>query len=340
MFAADRDQLVLTGCDLVTSLNPLTGETLWEVEGATTECVTSTVTDGQRIFTSGGYPRNHLSAVRADGSGRIDWETGDRIYVPSMLLRDGTLYAVLDAGVAACWDSATGKQHWKHRLGGTFSASPILVGRRIYATERSRHDVRLPRRPGSVRIARQESTRRQRPGHGRHLRRTVVLPSCPRRSRPTAGIPLLRGQSTIAWKVNTVFPASRECHGRSERRESVRTDCGDEGGPLGAGSIIVQTIRLDSEACSLTGRRFSLKYLATAFCLGWFALLGSGCGGNQSTSSTGETPSTEVSKAAEPQGSEKRPATTSTATATTLDTAPRTRSKEIHLAARRRLSAN
>jgi hypothetical protein len=131
---AGRDQLVMTGCDLVTSLDPLTGNTLWEVEGATTECVTSTVTDGERVFTSGGYPKNHISAVRADGSNKIDWESKDRVYVPSLLCRDGYLYGILDAGVAACWKSDTGKEVWRSRLGGTFSSSPVLVGDTIYAT--------------------------------------------------------------------------------------------------------------------------------------------------------------------------------------------------------------
>ena len=70
-----------------------------EIEGATTECVTSTLTDGKHIFSSGGYPRNHLSAVLADGSGQIAWETKDRVYVPSLLVRQGHLFGVLDAGV-------------------------------------------------------------------------------------------------------------------------------------------------------------------------------------------------------------------------------------------------
>ncbi len=129
-----RDQLLLTGCDLVTSLDPLTGEVLWETAGATTECVTSTVTDGTRVFSSGGYPRNHLAAILADGSGQLAWETKDRIYVPSLLYHEGHLYGVLDAGLAACWDSATGEEKWKARLDGNFSASPTLVQGLIYAT--------------------------------------------------------------------------------------------------------------------------------------------------------------------------------------------------------------
>lgn len=131
---AGKDQLFLIGCDLVTSLNPLTGEVLWEIEGSTTECVTSTVTDGKHIFTSGGYPKNHMSAVAADGSGKVVWENTTRSYVPSLLARDGYLYAVLDAGVATCLRCDTGEELWKGRLGGTFSASPVMVGDRIYAT--------------------------------------------------------------------------------------------------------------------------------------------------------------------------------------------------------------
>lgn len=132
--ADGKEQLLMIGCDLVSSLEPLTGKVLWEVAGATTECVTSTVTDGTHVYSSGGYPKNHLAAVRADGSGKLAWETKDRVYVPSMLIRDGKLYGVLDAGVAACWASDTGKELWKARLGGTFSASLVRAGDRIYAT--------------------------------------------------------------------------------------------------------------------------------------------------------------------------------------------------------------
>ncbi|MFM7519484.1 MAG: PQQ-binding-like beta-propeller repeat protein [Planctomycetota bacterium] len=132
-----RDQLVLIGCDAVTSHDPATGAVFWERPGATTECVTTPVTDGTRIYTSGGYPRNHVAAIRADGSATLDWENGERVYVPSLLVRDGYLYGILDAGIAACWDAATGKERWKQRLGGNASASPVLVGDTILATDES-----------------------------------------------------------------------------------------------------------------------------------------------------------------------------------------------------------
>ncbi len=132
--AAGKEQLVFTGVDLVSSYDPATGKKNWEIEGATTECVTSTVTDGERVFTSGGYPDNHVSAVKADGSGEVVWRNNVRVYVPSMLLRDGFLYAVTDAGVLTCWKADSGENLWQHRLGGTFTASPVLVGDLLFAT--------------------------------------------------------------------------------------------------------------------------------------------------------------------------------------------------------------
>jgi outer membrane protein assembly factor BamB len=132
--AAGREQLLLTGCNLVSSFDPETGRRLWEIEGSTTECVTSIVTDGELVFTSGGYPKQHVSAVRADGSGEVVWEKNIRVYVPSMLVHDGHIFLVTDSGIARCWESQSGNELWRGRLGGTFSASPILVGEHIFAT--------------------------------------------------------------------------------------------------------------------------------------------------------------------------------------------------------------
>jgi outer membrane protein assembly factor BamB len=54
-----------------------------------------------------------------------------------MFVKDGSLYGVMDAGVAVCWDCETGEERWKARLGGTFSSSPVLVGDRVYVANES-----------------------------------------------------------------------------------------------------------------------------------------------------------------------------------------------------------
>lgn len=132
-----RDQLLVSGCKLVTSYDPLTGKKLWEIPGSTEETVTSTGTDGKHIYTSGGFPRSHVAAIVADGSGKVAWENTTKVYVPSMLVNEGHLYAVLDAGMAVCWKADTGEEKWKGRLGGGFSASPVLVGQNLFASNES-----------------------------------------------------------------------------------------------------------------------------------------------------------------------------------------------------------
>jgi len=129
-----KDQLILTGCELVTSLDPMTGKEIWERPGATQECVTSTVTDGVHVYSSGGYPKDHIAAVKADGSKEITWETGDRVYVPSMVMKDGYIYGVMDNGVALCLKADTGEELWKGRIGGNFYATVVLVGDNVYST--------------------------------------------------------------------------------------------------------------------------------------------------------------------------------------------------------------
>jgi outer membrane protein assembly factor BamB len=132
--AAGRTQVVLAGCNLVASFDPLSGKKLWEVEASTEECVTTAVTDGQRVFVSGGYPKNNTTAVAADGSGRIAWQNGNRVYVPSMLVRSGHVFAVMDAGNAVCWKADTGDEVWRQKVDKDFYGSPIMLGDVVYIT--------------------------------------------------------------------------------------------------------------------------------------------------------------------------------------------------------------
>jgi len=59
------------------------------------------------------------------------------VYVPSMIVNNGYLFAAQDAGVASCWKGDTGQETWKERLGGTFTASLVLAGENLFATNES-----------------------------------------------------------------------------------------------------------------------------------------------------------------------------------------------------------
>jgi outer membrane protein assembly factor BamB len=45
------------------------------------------------------------------------------------------LYIVSDNGIAQCLDARTGTQHWQQRLGGNFSASPLMADGRMYVLD-------------------------------------------------------------------------------------------------------------------------------------------------------------------------------------------------------------
>jgi outer membrane protein assembly factor BamB len=51
---------------------------------------------------------------------------------PSPLLIGNELYLINDNGIASCLDAKTGKEHWRVRIGGSHSASPIYADGRIY----------------------------------------------------------------------------------------------------------------------------------------------------------------------------------------------------------------
>ncbi len=129
-----KAQFFVAGCNLVASFDPLTGAKLWEVAGATETTVTTPITDGRRIFITGGFPKNHVAAIAADGTGALVWQSNTGIYVPSLLLRDGHLYGVVDGGRAICWRADSGEEVWRDKVDRDFLASPVMAGDRIYAT--------------------------------------------------------------------------------------------------------------------------------------------------------------------------------------------------------------
>ena len=131
---AGRDQMLISGADYVSSFDPRSGKLLWKVKGTSKATCGTIVWDGDIVYASGGYPETQTIAIRADGSGDVLWSNRENSYEQSMIASGGYLYTVNDRGIAFCWDGLTGEEKWKHRLGGPVSASPVLAGDLIYAT--------------------------------------------------------------------------------------------------------------------------------------------------------------------------------------------------------------
>jgi outer membrane protein assembly factor BamB len=66
---------------------------------------------------------------------RVEWtSTRGNPFVPSAILVGDYFYAVDDHGIATCLEAKTGKQAWRKRFGGDFTASPVAADGRIYFT--------------------------------------------------------------------------------------------------------------------------------------------------------------------------------------------------------------
>ena len=129
---AGHDQLLLSGCERVTSYDPKTGQTLWQTAATTMATSGTVVWQDDLVFAAGGFPKAGVFCLRADGSGELLWQNKERIYEQSMLAHGGHLYAITDSGMAFCWDGETGEEMWRERLKGPISASPVLAGGNIY----------------------------------------------------------------------------------------------------------------------------------------------------------------------------------------------------------------
>ena len=134
------DGLVISpGASAVTAYEAASGKAVWSARYAEGYSVVPRPVFGHGlVFLGTGYDKPTLIAVRVGGKGdvtdtHVAWklERGAP-HSPSPLLVGDELYVVSDNGVAVCLDAKTGQEHWRERIGGNFSASPLHAAGRIY----------------------------------------------------------------------------------------------------------------------------------------------------------------------------------------------------------------
>ncbi|MFK8115354.1 MAG: PQQ-binding-like beta-propeller repeat protein [Rubripirellula sp.] len=134
-----REQMICMGSQWIVSYEPESGEEIWRCyHGKGFSVVPRPVHDNGVVYFSTGFGKPQLWAVRVDGSGdvtetHVEWTVIAGIPAkPSPLLHDGLIYVMADNGVASCFTIADGELVWKKRIGGDYSASPILAGGHLY----------------------------------------------------------------------------------------------------------------------------------------------------------------------------------------------------------------
>lgn len=137
--ADGQRQVICPGSNIVGAHDPDTGRELWHVRYDGYSVVPKPVWGNGMVYVCTGFDSPSLLAIRTAGATgdvtdtHVAWKATRGVpHTPSLILHDGLLFMVSDDGIATCLDATTGQNVWRERLGGNFSASPILVGDRIY----------------------------------------------------------------------------------------------------------------------------------------------------------------------------------------------------------------
>ena len=131
---AGNEQLLLSGQGFVTSYNPSDGQTLWSSQAMSPSMIGTIAWHNDFVFATS---LHGTVCIRADGVGDVShshvaWASRVKANVPSPLVVEDRLIVVQDDGIVSCLSVRSGEQHWKKRLGGNISASPVLAGEYVY----------------------------------------------------------------------------------------------------------------------------------------------------------------------------------------------------------------
>lgn len=134
-----REQLICMGSQWMVAYEPASGQEIWKVRhGKGFSVVPRPVYADGVVYFATGFGGTQLWAVKVDGSGdvtdtHVAWFVKKGIPTkPSPIVHDGLIYVMEDNGIASCLEAQTGEEVWKKRIGGKYSASPLMIGNRIY----------------------------------------------------------------------------------------------------------------------------------------------------------------------------------------------------------------
>ena len=169
--------------------DPATGRELWFCKSPNGRGTPVPAYGNGLLYVISGLPGD-IYAVRPGGEGdvtnsRMVWHTPRRggRDIPSPILVDRFLLVSNMTGVGTCYDATDGKELWKERLEGNFSASPIAIDGLIYIQNEVGETLVI--KPGEKLdiVARNDLGERQRnlPQHVGPLTRPTLLPFRQRR---------------------------------------------------------------------------------------------------------------------------------------------------------------
>jgi len=131
-------QIVSQGTNIVQSLAPADGSVLWFLRYDGYSVVPRPLFHQGVLLICTGFGKTKVLAIDPTGSGdvtetHLKWSFDTSVpQTPSLVCFENQVVMASDGGIATGVDIATGKEIWRKRLGGNFSASPLLTGDTIY----------------------------------------------------------------------------------------------------------------------------------------------------------------------------------------------------------------
>ncbi|HYO83583.1 MAG TPA: PQQ-binding-like beta-propeller repeat protein, partial [Bryobacteraceae bacterium] len=134
-----KQQLVSAAGDVIQGFDLSDGKLLWTVRSQGEGVVPSVVIGDGLAFTSSGFEKTTMRAVRLSGAvgdataSHIAWEQTKGVsHIPSFLFVRPWLFSVTEGGIAMAQQASTGRMVWQQRLGGEYSSSPVHGDGAIY----------------------------------------------------------------------------------------------------------------------------------------------------------------------------------------------------------------
>jgi outer membrane protein assembly factor BamB len=138
-----QKQVIAPGSDCVLAINPADGNVIWQLLYSGYSVIPKPVYHNGLVFLSTSYDTPSLLAIDPTGKGdvtdtHLKWSITKNVpHTPSMLADEQLIYSISDDGIAMCVEALTGNIIYQKRVGGNFSASPVLVDNKIFYTSES-----------------------------------------------------------------------------------------------------------------------------------------------------------------------------------------------------------
>jgi hypothetical protein len=136
-----QPQVVSSAANNIYGYDPQTGQELWKIHYGELGFSMSTVpvADDQQIYFSTAFGKSAVIALKHAGvkTPEVAWRNNKN--APKMcspVLHNDLLFYVDDGGIVSCVDVKTGEAFYRERIGGKFSASPILADGKLYFSSR------------------------------------------------------------------------------------------------------------------------------------------------------------------------------------------------------------